>query len=146
MQVSVTLVGTILMLQWCAMSLDILMQVRNNYILLCIRVLQMQATMYHDKCMHTVVSNNAGLLSLSNVSINSKPIYFVGYIAATALAGLMFSRQEEVFGVQGVECNGTEYMLSECQNSTMISDECLNGSHVAGVRCVRSKFKPLCVL
>ena len=30
MQVSVTLVGMTLMLQWRAMSLDIMMQVRNN--------------------------------------------------------------------------------------------------------------------
>ena len=51
----------------------------------------------------------------------------------------MFSRQEEVYGIQDVQCNGTEYMLSDCQNSTAISDECLNGSHVAGVRCVDSK-------
>ena len=51
----------------------------------------------------------------------------------------MFSRQEEVYGLQGVQCNGTEYMLSECQNSTTITDECLNGSHVAGVRCVEGK-------
>ena len=52
----------------------------------------------------------------------------------------MFSRQEEVYGIQGVACNGTEYMLRQCQNSTIISDECLNGSHVAGVRCVESKL------
>ena len=51
----------------------------------------------------------------------------------------MFSRQEEVYGIQDVQCNGTEYMLSDCQNSTAISDECLNGNHVAGVRCVNSK-------
>ena len=57
-------------------------------------------------------------------------------IAATVLLGLAFSRQEEIYGIQGVECNGTEYELRQCQNSTMISDECLNGSHVAGVRCV----------
>jgi hypothetical protein len=61
-------------------------------------------------------------------------------LAATALPGLMFSRQEEVYGIQDVQCNGTEYMLSDCQNSTAISDECLNGSHVAGVRCVESKL------
>ena len=51
----------------------------------------------------------------------------------------MFSRQEEVYGIQDVQCNGTEYMLSDCQNSTAISNECLDGNHVAGVRCVDSK-------
>ena len=59
---------------------------------------------------------------------------------AVALSGLAFSEQEEVYGIQAVQCNGTEFGLEECQNSTVIRNELCGGAHVAGVRCTDRKF------
>lgn len=62
------------------------------------------------------------------------------HLVAVALTGLAFSEQEEIYGIQGVQCNGTENELEQCQNSTTISAELCNGDHVAGVRCIDCKF------
>ena len=63
------------------------------------------------------------------------------FAGAEPLTGLPFTEQEEIYGLQDVDCSGQEYHLRQCQNSTAISSECSVGNHVAGVRCIDGMFK-----
>ena len=90
-------------------------------------------------------AGNSGTTLMEVSAINCHTHHFISlYMCtlntlsdATMLTELAFSPgQEEIYGIQGVMCNGTEDRLGECQYSTAISAECSNGDHVAGVRCV----------
>ena len=87
-----------------------------------------------------VSCNDIKLMQVQYYSISSFQYFFAIIVGGEAVNGSMFGDTDLSFVAANVQCSGSEFYVSECENKTVIPAEC-TADRIAGARCVPGSSK-----